>query len=97
MEITVYIHASWNKWAKKFEFSASESEDLTFLDQIKVSTHQITFESPVENDLRLAIRKVLLASRNKILADAYVKAEKVQQEADELLALEYKSESSKDD
>lgn len=85
METTVIIQADWDTYEKKYEYKA---RPYLSSDSILIEERTLQFESPTEKVLRLQTYKQLCAKRNKVLADAQVEANELQEQANELLALE---------
>lgn len=85
METTVIIQAEWDKYDKKFIYRA---RPYLSTDSIKIEERVLHFDSPTELEMRKLVHYQLLEKKQKVLADAQVEANEIQQQADELLALE---------
>ncbi len=90
MKKDLYIHYEWSASNKEFVYSFSAS-DMTWLGESLIEKREIEFESPPEAEMRKAAYALLQKKRSQILADAMVKAQDIDQQAQELLALEDKS------
>ncbi len=87
--VKAFIHAQWNKYSEKFDYTVWQT-DMTNCGYVLLDIKELNFESPPEKELKLMVVKSLLAKKEKIMADAYKESNEIQQEADELLALEFK-------
>lgn len=87
MKVTIYISMHWNKYSKEMEPVVRQSTYLSDGD-ILIAQQEVEFESWGDTQLRQAVYKALLEKKSKVLADAYVEAEEIQNEANDLLALE---------
>lgn len=96
MEVKVFIHAQWNKYSKAFSYSALQC-DMTEYGYILLETKTVEFVVPVDKELRNAAVRVLRAKRNKVLADAGVEAQNIDDEVQELLCLPAPTAEEKDD
>lgn len=85
MEVKVFIQANWDKYDKKFDYAA---RSYLSTDAVLIEERTLQFESLTENELRTKTHKLLLEKKNKVLADAMVRANELEKEAQELLALE---------
>lgn len=85
MQCEVFIQADWNNYAKEFTYSARAYLSSA---AILVEKRMLEFESPVEAELRKKAYTILMEQKATVLADAQVEAMALQQQADELLALE---------
>lgn len=84
MEVKGVIQAEWDKYDKKFEYKV---RPYLCSDAILVEERELSFVSPTEAALRQHLHEILISKKQKVLADANVEANEIQQEADELLAL----------
>lgn len=84
-----FIHAQWNKYSKDFSYVAYAG-DMTEYGYILLEERELSFESPDDKRLRSLAAQSLRAKKNKELAEAHVKAQEIDQEIEELLALEFK-------
>jgi hypothetical protein len=85
VETKAIIQADWDTYDKKYEYKV---RPYLSSDSILIEERILHFESPTEKVLRLQTYKQLLAKKNKVLADAQVEANEIQEQANELLALE---------
>lgn len=91
---TIFIHAKWYKHIGDnggFTYFIHDC-DMAAYGYVLLEVREIEFQTPIEREIKLQQAKALTIKKNKILADAYVEAQGIQQEADELLALENKSD-----
>lgn len=88
-QVTLYIHAQWVSWDKKFIFSCNNT-DMTDYGYLLIETRIVEFESPSEAVLRNGAAKALRAQAHKTLAQATVAANEYFKQADDLLCLEYR-------
>jgi len=86
MELKAYIHAQWNKYSKEFNYSVLQ-QDMTEYGYILLAIRTVEVELPPDEDLRSAAVRVLRAKKNKVLADASIEAQQLDDEAQELLSL----------
>jgi len=93
MEKTVYVYANWNTYHKEFDYRLSSYERT---DEVLVDTQQVKFETLDDKKLRVAMYQLLVVKKQQVLADAQVEANEIQEQANELLALEDHSNNSKE-
>ena len=91
MKETIYITSHWNKYDKKFNYSVQGYKPSNDSGYILLEERDIEFDSPSDIDLRLRIANALKEKKTKVLADAHVEAKEIDEEIQELLALEDKS------
>jgi hypothetical protein len=84
--VKVYVVASWNKYSEKFDFSAHNC-DMTEYGYHTIEVVELPVNSPGNEVLRNKVAQALIAQKNKVLAEAWVKAQGLQEKADNLLAL----------
>ena len=84
--LKVYIGANWNKFSETFTFHAYNS-DMTEYGYHTIEVVEIPVNPPSDEVLRNKVAAALVTQKNKVLADAWVQAQKLQEEADNLLAL----------
>lgn len=94
MELEIFIHADWSKYRKEFDYNVHNS-DYTSVGEILLEVRTIQFESPPEMELRKKAYALLMKEKQEVLANAQVKAMEIEQQAQELLALEDKSNGQK--
>jgi len=85
VEKTIYIYARWNEYSKEFDHFI---RPYTTDDEILLETRSVSFETLPDKELRIQMHKILIAKKNKIVADAVVEAQEIEKVANELLALE---------
>lgn len=85
MEVQVFIQADWDKYDKKYTYSARAYKSS---DSVQLEERTLSFESPTEKELRIKTYKLMMAKKQQVLADAQVEAAEIQEQANELLALE---------
>ena len=91
----VHISAVWNKYQKCFDYCVTAynpGDGYVLLEERKSF-----FESPAESELRIKAAVVLREKKNKVIADAHVEALEIEQEIQELLALEDKTTQKAED
>lgn len=88
MEATAWIYADWDKYNKKFIYRVRNYETDS---EILVEKRVLQFASFEEAELRRQMHAILIKKKNEVLADAYVEAGELEAQANELLALEDKS------
>lgn len=95
MKITIKGFIFWQKYdwqdAPSFvhrEFDASNDKDM-----IKVCPHDIEVEIPNDFDPVPGQVEKMRAEKQRILAEAHVKAQNIEQQIQELLCIEYKPQS----
>lgn len=86
MELDTFIHAQWNQYSKKFDYSALQM-DMTEYGYILLEKRKLQFDIPPDDELRNAAVRVLRMKKNKVLADASIEAQNLDNEIQELLAL----------
>jgi hypothetical protein len=84
--VKVYIGASWNKYLEKFVFT-THACDMTEYGYHTIEVVDLPVNFPGEEVLRNKVVQALIAQKNKVLAEARVKAQGLQKEAYNLLAL----------
>lgn len=94
MKATIYITADWNKWNKKFEFHARGYAPRDGSGDYLIEAREIEFDTPNDVRLRSKLATALKLKKNKILAAAHVEGIALDEEIQELLALEDKSNSN---
>lgn len=88
MEVKSYIYASWCLYEKKFDYRI---RNYTVSNEVLVAEVMVPFESPTETQLRSDMAGLLRAKRQEVLADAQVEANKIDEQIQQMLALEDKS------
>jgi hypothetical protein len=91
MKTTVYLTAHWNKYSKEFDYSNQSyipSPDSAY---ILLETRELDVAELSYSDLQKLATLALRNKKNKIIADAHVEAEAIEQEIQELLAIEDKT------
>lgn len=96
MKLEVFIHYEYNSSEKKFDYTVHTS-DFGWLGETLIETQELEFESPPEAEMRRIAYASLQAKRQKVLADAQVKANELDAQAHELLALENHMKRADDD
>jgi len=95
MKIQAYLHASYNTYAEggdpKFSFNF-QGCDMSQYGYIFLGEHELDLPVPDEKELLLAQVKVLKAKEMKIQAEAYKECERVREEIQKLMAIEYQGE-----
>ncbi len=91
MKATIYIVACWDKWNKKFNFRARGYEPSSGSGDHLLESREIEFDTPNDITLRSLIANALRDKKNKVLAEAHVESIAIDEEIQELLALEDKS------
>ena len=94
--LKAYIGASWNQYSEKFDFSLHGC-DMTDYGYHTVKIVEIEAPPQDDEELRNQVHKALMAQKAKILADAWVKAQEIQETADKLLALPAPAQKIEDD
>lgn len=89
----VYIVAHWSSYSKEFQYSTQGYEPSNDNGYILLEERELNFETPNDTTLRLRIAQALRGKKNRILADAHIEAKEVDEEIQELLAIEDKSGS----
>lgn len=93
MKITMFIRATWNKYAGDsgaFQYDVCNS-DMTEYGYVMVDERELEFESPVEQDLKMRVIQSLKAKKEKKRAEAQAELNEIDEEIQELLAIEDKS------
>ena len=93
MELKCFIHAQWSKYSEKFSYSVHNC-DMTDYGYILLEEIDVPFESPNYKQLQVLTVKALRALKTTKLAAAQKECLEIQQEIDELLAIEYKPDES---
>jgi len=93
MKVTAYIHAQWNRYSEEFSFQVFGA-DMTQYGYALLSQVEVEFESPMDVALRNAVSVALRSQATKIRADAFMQAQALDDQAQELLALDFKPEPS---
>ena len=90
MEKTVYISASWNKYSKELEFMVTAYRPSSGV--VIMEERTIQFETPADKELKVRIAEVLRADLQTLRGEHYVEEKEKEEEIQELLALEDKSQ-----
>lgn len=93
MEKTLYITAHWCKYNKEFLYAVQGYEPSSDSEYVVIEKRLVNFETPNDTELRVRIAGALKNKRSKVLADAHEEVVQIDQEIQELLALEDKSET----
>ena len=93
MKITAYIHAQWNRYHEIFSFHVFGT-DMTQYGYALLCKVEVEFESPTDVALRNTVSVALRSQATKIRADAFMQAQALDDQAQELLALDFKPEPS---
>lgn len=89
MKHRIGIWAHWDKYNEKFIFSADDAErDFTGIGYVKVHEQEVEFESPADRDLKAKLVIAKRAQQAKIKAAAFEECSNIEEEIQELLALE---------
>lgn len=91
MKETCYIVAHWNKYSKQFEYNIQGYSPSENSGNILLETRELVFISPNDTVLRTLAAKALQEKKNQILADAHVETVAIDEEIQEMLALEDKT------
>lgn len=91
--VPVYVFAHYNEYLKKFCL-ITDGSDIMADTWVLVKETGIEVEMPAHEVLVAAAVKTLRAEKAKILAEAQVKANEVEQKIQEFLCIEYKSAPS---
>ena len=97
MEKTVYICASWSRYSKEFQYTVQGYEPSEGGGYILLEARELAFETPNDITLRMRMAEALRGRKNKILAEAHVEAKEVEEQIQEMLALEDKTKVASDD
>lgn len=90
MNKQVWISATWNKYSKEFEYSVRGYEPSS--GAVVLEVRDIQFETPADKILKLRLAEVLRADLQKMRGDHYIDEKNAEEEIQELLALEDKSQ-----
>jgi hypothetical protein len=91
VKTTVYLTAHWNKYSKTFEYSNQSYPPSSDSSYILLETRELDVAELSYSDLQKLATLAIRNKKNKILADAHVEAEAIEQEIQELLAIEDKT------
>ena len=91
MKETCYIVAHWNKYDRTFRYNIRGYAPSEGGEDILLEMRVLEFVSPNDALLRQLAAKVLREKKNKIIADAHVEGVAIDEEIQELLAIEDKS------
>lgn len=87
MKLTIYICSHWNSYSKEFNTSVQHYPPYEESSLILMATQEIEFEPLPDPVLRNAAVTILRAAKQRVLANAHADALKLDEEAQELLAL----------
>lgn len=88
--LRIFIHAKWDKYDQKWEYKIRES-DYTKYGEALLEVRNVEFTTPDDLAMKALVVKALRFQKSEILAAAAVEAMNVQEDIDELLALEDKT------
>ena len=88
--IQIFIHATWDKYDEKWNYKIRES-DWTKYGEALIEVRNLEFQSPDDITLKNLLVKAKRLQKSELLAAAAVEAMNIQQDIDELLAIEDKS------
>jgi hypothetical protein len=91
MEKTAFIVAHWNKYNKSFDYALQGYRPSENSDHVVVHEIPVPFETINEKELQGRIVIALRAKKTQIFEDAAQEAKEVDDEIQELLAIEDKS------
>jgi len=89
MKVKVYVHAAWDSFGKKFDYTAWPYKSDAF--GVLVLTKEIDAPEVDETELKSGVVKFMRAEQQKIRAEAEVKYQNIEQQIQELLCIEDKS------
>lgn len=90
-KIEIGVWAVWHQYSKTFGYALSES-DMSDHGWIKIKDAAVEFDPLRHQDIVKLATQCLRKEKQKILADAQVKANAIQGQIDEMLALDHKME-----
>lgn len=94
---TLHVNLRWNKYSKEFVYSLDNYPSDPGDDYVTVEVLEVEFATLENQEERRLLHKALMGRRAKVLADAHMEAQEIAEMAQELLALEFKSEKVDDD
>lgn len=91
MKTTVYLTVHWNKYSKEFQYSNQSYPPSPDSDYILLEARDLEVQELNYITLQQLTVTALRNKKNGILANAHVEAEAIEQEIQELLAIEDKT------
>jgi len=88
---TIYISTHWNRYSKELQYSIKDYEPCEGGESTLLEAREITFETPNDTTLRLRVAEALRARKQKVLAEAHIEVKEIEEQIQEMLALEDKS------
>lgn len=93
MEKELFIHAQWNRYTETYDYALLQC-DMTAYGYALIEQRIINFKTPTDKNLRLAIIAALQQQKLKKAGEAYAADLALQDEINNLLALEFKPAES---
>jgi len=88
--IQIFIHATWDKYDEKWIYKIRE-RDYTKYGEALLEVRNLEFLTPDDITLKNLLVKAMRLQKSELLAAAAVEAMSIQQDIDEMLAIEDKS------
>lgn len=94
MKLDLTVHAKWNEWEKKYDYTAWCYEDMSSQGYTPVQAVSVEFQEPPHEVLVNNTVAIWKREQDRIQAEATAKVNELQRQINEMLCIEHKPETA---